>query len=628
MSLNFNAPIMHLNGANAAPPPLELFNSGFHINGSDLTKISYSDIVLSGVGSLTLANAKANSLNYLKLYGGCEQRNLPEGYTEYDYLRSSGTQYIDLGYKGKANTKVEIKFRYYQTSSATGSGRVFGSRTNSSTNAFAIGSSSGVVASTGNKVFWCYDGQSFYVSDNTFGLDEWQTVVFSATEHTINGTTEGDDYNITTFETPSNLMLFAFDNNGTVGCGYIDIAYCKLWDDDGTLVRDVVPAGSGTTYSMYDKVSNTLLPNAGSGDFSVGNEVVPTPSTPVDVVCNNGIVKCSKNMCDVKAENIDVGHYISAQGVVSVSEYNFTYIQYILVQPNTTYTLSFSSPVYFASISEYSTAEDSGFVKRNTYYSVNTGNPPFDLVQCTVTTGSTTNYIRWGSNMYKSTAITIEDVLAVNYMFEIGSTPTTYTPYVAGGIYTDGTTETVQDSLNNTATAENLFAVGTYKDVQEILTGAVTRNIGIKVLDGTESWTKASGYTNIFYAPISGAYYNASSAERIAVPCTHFVGTDATNTNMADNTIKLTAQGSALTNPLIYIKASVSNDDLTTWQTWLAAQYAAGTPVIIIFPKKTATSETVTGQSLTTKKGSNTIQITQSAISGLSLEASYKGTQS
>ena len=97
---------------------------------------------------------------------------------------------------------------------------------------------------------------------------------------------------------------------------------------------------------------------------------------------------------------------------------------------------------------------------------------------------------------------------------------------------------------------------------------------------------------------------------------------------MADNSIKLTAQGSALTNPLIYIKASVSNDTLTTWQNWLAAQYAAGTPVIIIFPKKTATTETVTGQSLTTKKGSNTIQITQSAISGLSLEASYKGTQS
>jgi len=197
---------------------------------------------------------------------------------------------------------------------------------------------------------------------------------------------------------------------------------------------------------------------------------------------------------------------------------------------------------------------------------------------------------------------------------------------VAKVITIDGTTETVTDSLDNTATAQNLLAVGTVKDVQEILAGVVTRNIGIKVLDGTESWTKASGYTNIFYAPISGAYYNDSSAERIAVPCTHFLGTDATNTNMDDNSIKLTAQGSALTNPLIYIKASISNNDLTTWQTWLATQYQNGTPVIIVFPLKTATTETVTGQSLTTKKGSNTIEITQASINNLPLEVSYKGT--
>ena len=34
--------------------------------------------------------------------------NLPSGYTELEYIESTGTQYIDTGLKGNLNTKVEI----------------------------------------------------------------------------------------------------------------------------------------------------------------------------------------------------------------------------------------------------------------------------------------------------------------------------------------------------------------------------------------------------------------------------------------------------------------------------------------------------------------------------------------
>ena len=118
-------------------------------------------------------------------------------------------------------------------------------------------------------------------------------------------------------------------------------------------------------------------------------------------------------------------------------------------------------------------------------------------------------------------------------------------------------------------------------------------------------------------------YYNDSLAERIPLTCTHLTGTDATNTNMQDNTIKLTAQGAALTTPLIYIKASVSGDNLTTWQNWLAAQYANGTPVIVVYPLKTATTESVTAQPMSTTEGDNIVEITQASMSGLELEAKY-----
>lgn len=75
---------------------------------------SWIDVILKGNTALTLVNAKQNGLNYLKLFGNtellpetyidsvtaegkCEQRNLPVGYTQLEYIESSGTQYIRTG---------------------------------------------------------------------------------------------------------------------------------------------------------------------------------------------------------------------------------------------------------------------------------------------------------------------------------------------------------------------------------------------------------------------------------------------------------------------------------------------------------------------------------------------------
>ena len=55
-------------------------------------------------------------------------------------------------------------------------------------------------------------------------------------------------------------------------------------------------------------------------------------------------------------------------------------------------------------------------------------------------------------------------------------------------MYADGTVETIEDTIGNTATTEMLLKIGDYQDEQEILSGAVTRKVGIKVLDGTENW--------------------------------------------------------------------------------------------------------------------------------------------
>ncbi|MBQ3990201.1 MAG: hypothetical protein II630_05110, partial [Bacteroidales bacterium] len=57
---------------------------------------------------------------------------------------------------------------------------------------------------------------------------------------------------------------------------------------------------------------------------------------------------------------------------------------------------------------------------------------------------------------------------------------------------------------------------------------------------------------------------------------------------------------------------------------YLADQYAAGTPVIVIYPLDEPTTESVAGQTLQVTDGDNVLEITQASLSGLQLEAEYE----
>ena len=442
---------------------------GFYDTVSKTFKTATAGTFAAGGEAVPTPDAPMDIISNNGVLKARHQSGLPLGYTLLDYIESSGTQYIDLGVKGNGNTKVSVEYRYHTNTSASGSGRVFGSRTTSSSNAFAIGSSSGVVSATANKAFWCYDAQSFFVIDGpAFPIGDWQTVVFSATEHTLNGVSYGDDYNVVEFETPQNLKLFGFDNGGTMGYGQVDVARCKLWDN-GVLIRDLVPCkNASNVVGMYDLVNGVFYQNAGTGTFTAGNAV----SDPVE-------------------------------------------------------------------------------------------------------------------------------------------------------IYTDGTVETIKDSLNNTATAEMLLKVGDYQDVQSIIDGVVTRKVGVKVLDGTEDWT-ASG--NLFYAGIA----TDALEDTHSCYCTHFKGV-ATNASASyNNEIKVGTNATQTVNwtrvqmyPVVGTYSSV-----TVFKQWLADQYAAGTPVIVIYPLATPTTESVTGQTLQVTDGDNVLEITQASMSGLELEAQYQASVS
>ena len=171
-----------------------------------------------------------------------------------------------------------------------------------------------------------------------------------------------------------------------------------------------------------------------------------------------------------------------------------------------------------------------------------------------------------------------------------------------GQIYVDGLTETIRDSANHTATAQMLLGLNdTYRDEQNINTGAITRKVGVKVLDGTENWSKSSSRAGLFYSRL--AFPNITVGD---VLCTHM------------------PYAANLTKGYIYSNNGELNfwtyfDDFTTteqFKQWLAEQYAAGTPVIVVYPLATETTENVTAQTLTTAP----VRQTAGSILGMPIE--------
>jgi len=81
-----------------------------------------------------------------------------------------------------------------------------------------------------------------------------------------------------------------------------------------------------------------------------------------------------------------------------------------------------------------------------------------------------------------------------------------------------------------------LLAVNTYKDTQEIISGAVTKKVAIKVFDGTETRSKISNQ-NAYYTAFDDMLYCNPVQNGLS---NKFVGAGVATADMPDNSIKLT----------------------------------------------------------------------------------------
>lgn len=170
--------------------------------------------------------------------------------------------------------------------------------------------------------------------------------------------------------------------------------------------------------------------------------------------------------------------------------------------------------------------------------------------------------------------LSVPDANYDNAMISIGVSPTTYTPYIG---------------QTSTLTLPRTIYGGTVDGV----TGEGQETWKFLTLDGTESWEYEGNIYFVAYGILSNLPLETSGK------CSHFIyryyyGGD--NIFCVSNSIKV---GAVLT-------AKYANAD--EWKSYLAAQYAAGTPVQIAYKLATPTPFTATGaQPIPALSGVNTV---------------------
>ena len=354
--------------------------------------------------------------------GNSEQvtRILPEGYTQLDYIESTGTQYIDTGYKPTNLTEIEISFYL---------------------NGVAVETSS----SQQLCLFGCYDNNNWWllgnykVADDMFGEFIWaggkasanllgyskQKISFINGIYTdSSGNTK--TVNISTSKTSQqNLYIMARNKNGNAEQYFNGKIYTfKMWESN-VLIRNYIPCkNANNEIGLYDLITNTFYGNSGTGTFVAGNEaIIPNPDYPQEITNVTGdvdIVVQNKNLWNT---NFKKGGYDMQGNFSPTDKVWITNSLPITVNSNTQYTITQK---------ETPTSYRISFFNNETYLSY------FDMVHeltngyksCTFTTPANCNKIyvsfRSTKEIISSGTYNMDVTDITNVQLEINSTPTDY----------------------------------------------------------------------------------------------------------------------------------------------------------------------------------------------------------
>ena len=369
---------------------------------------------------------------------------------------------------------------------------------------------------------------------------------------------------------------------------------------------------TGTQYIETDISGAARWVGAGQGtSHSSGSKVIVSAQATAD-----GTIKGAVVWLGSRLGNADTGKFWTLGGAsnnMSTSTVpTLDYAEYDVTFGDNTFTGTINNFTFNTVNNQW----DIGVWRIGTSFAQNTGDPNYYFIGNIYRQKAYQNDVLVGDFIpairNSDSAVGMLDIVSGTF-YENAGTGT----FGAGDIIGSGETISI-DPKGTLATANNLFAIDTAKDVQEIITGATTHNFGVLVCNGTEDWLAHNSVVGWFRLVNSNLFPKTIQQ----VVCTHykFSTTQATG--------QYVSCGSAAgTDPRIIIADNVNfqtTSDTTAFKAWLAAQYAAGTPVIIVYPLATPFEEPAPiAQSMTVVDGDNTVSLTQQGMTPLEVSATY-----
>lgn len=238
---------------------------------------------------------------------------LPSGYTQLEYIQSSGTQYIDTGIIPTNHVDIAVKFQLTETQSVGG---IISAEKTWETSMYSVDAWACRYNTTYKRSAFVENvdytvrviGKNFYINDEIY---------FTGNDGDFNG--------------GLSLTMFAVNRSNTPNEYSKSKIYCCKIYDNGMLVRDFIPCQTtGGAIGLWDDVNSVFYGNAGTGTFTAGPEILP-PASPTGLQTVLAVVlqwaaSANADRYDVYRDGAKLGSTETTQYVDTTAEPNETYV--------------------------------------------------------------------------------------------------------------------------------------------------------------------------------------------------------------------------------------------------------------------------------------------------------------
>lgn len=197
-----------------------------------------------------------------KIYGGSKRSSLPDGYTEVEYLESTGTQYINTGVDVNQTSTINMKFNVVRVS---GNNYFFGTRLPS-----VLGAGNG---GSGSNFNFYVGGSIVFRKQLTASI--LYDMFLDIPNHNVTINQETTNFSAVSTFSSEDVYLFAYNGSGRpTAYAYFQIGE-TIFTTDGEETLHLIPClDTNQVPCMYDTVSKQTFYNAGRGTFITGKESV------------------------------------------------------------------------------------------------------------------------------------------------------------------------------------------------------------------------------------------------------------------------------------------------------------------------------------------------------------------